>query len=224
MEHDTSFDTQKAELLELIKGEPTASVNWEGLTPLQIRLLGIKLLTLDETKEEEELCAELCNAVLALDEVQVDRFVKYVLQAGFDGDYLRLQYNDAYIQMMKTHVPPLDPIVVGLLTAMTLNIGGAKLVGSELLNDPVLTELKTKDADLWLELLYQSNWNLFEEELIDRFDMYGYEVLALGRERWLDEGRCDLERLAKLVHKLSNSLEDSERGWMEDFIAKRKAK
>lgn len=219
MEHNTSFDSQKAELFELIKGEPTASVNWEGLTPLQIRLLGIKLLTLDEIKEEEELCAELCNELLALDEVQVDRFVKYVLQAGFGGDYLRLHYNDAYIQMMKTHAPPLDPIVVGLFTAMILNIGGAKLTDSELLNDPVLTELKTKDADLWLELLYQTNnWDLFEDELIDRFEMYGYEVLALGRERWLDEGRCDIERLEKLVHKLSNRLEDNERDWMENFI------
>lgn len=223
MEHNASFEAQKAELFELIKREPTASSNREGLTPLQIRLLNLKSLSTSELREEERLCADLYDLIPTLNDAQVDRFVKYILQSDFEGSYLHLRYNYFYMKNLRMSTS-IDPIVIGLLVAMVLNLGKVKIDYNELLNDPVLTQLKTKDPDLWLELLYQTNWDLFEEDLVDRFEIYGYEVLALGRERWLAEGRCNMERLSNLVHRLSGMLEEVEKRWMMDFITEYKVK
>ncbi len=208
----------------MVAADPTARADKDGLTPLQQRLIKNQApyTTFDELDKEEVFCAELSAAILALNEEQVDRFVKYVLQCPFIGKYLRKRYNTVYLQNLKSTIPPLSPIVVGLLTAMVLNLGKVKLGDRELLSDPILVQLESKDPDLWLELLYQTNWNRFKAELVERFELYGYETLALGRERWLDDGRCDLIELATMVQMLRDKLESKELKWMQDFIASKR--
>ena len=122
MEHNVSFEAKKAELLELIKREPTALAARDGLKPLQQR----KLLN-EEIRFSElvELCSEMYMDVLGLNDAQIHCFTQFVLDNYFPGHCLRRRFDQTYIEVrVPKEKPGLSDISYALLMNLVVQFGG----------------------------------------------------------------------------------------------------
>jgi hypothetical protein len=224
MEHNTSFDSQKAELLELVKREPDAFSDRDGLTPLQQRKLRNEEMRFSDLVLEEELCAEMHMDILELNDAQIDRFVKFALDNNFPGHCLRRRFDQTYFQVkVLKEKPDLSDVSYALLMNFVVQLGEYDPTPGEVLNNPRLASVKEEEPGLFLELLFQlKDPSYYERELIDNYEKrYGYGVFALGCDRLVR--RHGIDCVERILEGVKNHLTPDELKWRHDFITEHKA-
>jgi hypothetical protein len=224
MEHNTSFDAQKAELFELIKREPTARANRDGLTPLQQRKLRNEDIRFSELVVEEELCAEMHMDILELNDAQIHHFVQFVLDNDFPGHCLRRRFDHTYFKVrILKEKPNLSDVSYALLMNLVVKLGEYNPTPGEVLKNPRLTSVKEDEPGLVLELLFQlKDSSYYERELIDNYETrYGYAVFALGCDRLVR--RHGIDCVERILTGVRDKLTSDELKWREDFISEHKA-
>lgn len=225
MGKNTFFEAQKAELFELIKREPTALADRDGLTPLQQRKLRNESLRFSELVLEEELCSEMYMDVLELNEAQMYSFVTFVLDNNFPGHCLRRRFDEMYVQVkVLKNRPDISNVSFALLMNFVVQLGEYKPTPGEVLNDSRLVSVRDEEPGLFLDLLlHLKDSSYFERELIDNYEKrYGYPMFAF---------RCDplvrkhgISCVERVLEGVKNYLTLEELKWREDFIAEHKVK
>lgn len=222
---DDAFEARKAELLQLIRNEPTARADRDGLTPLQQRTLENRAGRFADLVLEEEACAELHFDILDLNDAQIDRFVKYALDNDFPGDCFRRRFDQTYIQVrVRDKKPDLSAVSFVMLMILVVRLGEYKPTPGEILNNALITSMKDEEPGLFLELLLLlDDSSYYEKELSENYGTrYDYAQLSFG---------ADLEAVRKygigpverVFSAIKDKLEPKQVKWREDFIKEHKA-
>lgn len=217
------FALKKAELLRIIQNEPSAHADRDGLTPLQQRKLANEEVRFADLVLEEELCAELYMDILELNDAQMDRFVKFVLDNDFPGDCLRRRFDQTYIKVrVLDKKPNLSAVSYAMLVILVANLGEYKPSPGEILNNALLRSVKDEEPGLFLELLFQlQDPGYYERELVENYGTrYEYAQLAFSGDRTVR--KYGIEVFERIIAGLKNKLEAQELEWQEKFIKEHK--
>lgn len=218
------FAAKKAELLDLVKKEPTAFADRDGLTPLQQRTLANKEGRFADLVLEEELCAELYMDILELNDAQIDRFVKFALGNDFPGHCLRRRFDQTYIQVRALDKKPdLSAVSYVMLMVLVARLGEYKPTPGEILNNELIRSIKDEGSGLFLELLLLlDDPAYYEKEFTENYGTrYDYAQLAFGADLQAIR-KYGINSVERVFSAIKDKLAPQELKWREEFIKEHK--